>query len=325
MLSLIQATEFESCGRSFEITASVGISVIDADSQSITEVMKAADLACFAAKDLGRNRAHIYQSSDRELARRHDEMKWVSRLKDALDEGQLVLYSQDIVPVAPGANDARHIEVLIRMLDENANLVMPGKFLPAAETYSMIGEIDRWVVEHAFRWYSQGRESLTMSINLSGKSISDPGMLDFIKCKLVEYDVPAGDVCFEVTETAAVANLELAAGFMHELRDLGCSFALDDFGSGLSSFAYLRGLPVNYLKIDGCFVRNIDTDPVNRAMVNAIKQLGDVMQISTIAEFVEHDGIRKQLAEIGVDYAQGYGIALPRPLLDSSDQVHRSA
>jgi diguanylate cyclase (GGDEF)-like protein/PAS domain S-box-containing protein len=325
MLSLIQATEFESCGRSFEITASVGISVIDADSQSITEVMKAADLACFAAKDLGRNRAHIYQSSDRELARRHDEMKWVSRLKDALDEGQLVLYSQDIVPVAPGANDARHIEVLIRMLDENANLVMPGKFLPAAETYSMIGEIDRWVVEHAFRWYSQGRESLTMSINLSGKSISDPGMLDFIKCKLVEYDVPAGDVCFEVTETAAVANLELAAGFMHELRDLGCSFALDDFGSGLSSFAYLRGLPVNYLKIDGCFVRNIDTDPVNRAMVNAIKQLGDVMQISTIAEFVEHDGIRKQLAEIGVDYAQGYGIALPRPLLGSSDQVHRSA
>lgn len=325
MLALIQASRFESCGRSFEITASVGISIIDSESQDITEAMRAADLACFAAKDLGKNRVHIFQSSDRELARRHDEMKWVSRLKEAIDKDRLVLYRQDIVPVIPGADAAPHFEVLVRMLDEAGNLILPGKFLSAAETYNMIGEIDRWVVEHSFRWYSQCGERLTMSINLSGKSMTDDETLGFIRRKLVEYAVPPGDICFEVTETAAVANLELAAGFMHELAELGCRFALDDFGSGLSSFAYLRNLPVNYLKIDGSFVRNLDKDPVNFAMVNAIRQLGSVMQIDTIAEFVEHDGIRDKLAEIGVEYAQGYGIALPRPLQEPGEQAQRTA
>lgn len=325
MLSAIQESEFESCGRGFEITASVGISIIDAASASITEVMKAADLACFVAKDLGGNRVHIFQGSDSKLARRHNEMKWVSRLKDAIDSDRLVLYYQEIMPVMPGGGDVRHLELLVRMVDENGDLVMPGEFLSAAETYNVIGEIDRWVIEHGFRWYSQCDERLIMSINLSGKSITDDDMLGYIKQKFTEYAVPPGDVCFEITETAAIADLEHAAGFIQELRDLGCLFALDDFGCGLSSFAYLRNLPVNYLKIDGTFVRNIDADPVNFAMVNAIKQLGNILQISTIAEFVEHDRIREKLVEIGVDYVQGHGIALPQPLQEATAKVSRRA
>ena len=325
MLSLIKATRFESCGRTFETGASIGIAKIDAGSGSVTEVMQAADLACYAAKDTGRSAIHVFQSSDTELARRHDEMQWVSRLKDAIDEDRLVLYYQDIVPVTQGTTGVRHFEVLVRMRDEAGKLIMPERFLPAAESYNMITAVDRWVVEHSFSWYSGRDERLLMSINLSGKSVTDPVFLEFIRDKLVEYRINAEDICFEITETAAVAKLDMAAGFMHDLRKLGCRFALDDFGSGLSSFAYLRSLPVDYLKIDGSFVRNIDTDQVNAAMVTAINQLGVVMRIKTIAEFVENDDILRGLADIGVDYAQGHGVARPKPLEDMESGIHQTA
>jgi diguanylate cyclase (GGDEF)-like protein/PAS domain S-box-containing protein len=325
MLSMIRATRFESCGRIFEIGASIGIVTIDTGSSSVTEVMQAADLACYAAKDSGRSGIHVFQASDTELARRHDEMQWVLRLKDAISEHRLVLYYQDIVPVSPGMPGARHFEVLVRMQDEAGKLIMPDRFLPAAESYNMITAVDRWVVEHSFAWFSGRNESLLMSINLSGRSVTDPAFLDFIRDKLVEYRINPADICFEITETAAVADLDMAAGFMHELRTLGCSFALDDFGSGLSSFAYLRNLPVNYLKIDGSFVRNIDSDKVNAGMVNAINQLGIVMDIKTIAEFVENDEIMNKLADIGVDYAQGYGIARPAPLEDLDSGINQTA
>jgi EAL domain-containing protein (putative c-di-GMP-specific phosphodiesterase class I) len=252
-------------------------------------------------------------------------MQWVTRLKDAINEDRLVLYYQDIVPVLQGATGARHFEVLVRMQDEAGKLILPGMFLPAAESYNMITALDRWVVEHSLEWYSARDERLLMSINLSGKSVTDPAFLEFIRDKLVEYRINAEDICFEITETAAVANLDMAAGFMHELRKLGCRFALDDFGSGLSSFAYLRNLPVNYLKIDGSFVRNIDSDEVNAAMVNAINQLGVVMGVKTIAEFVENDDIMSKLADIGVDYAQGYGVARPVPLEDMCSEVPKTA
>jgi diguanylate cyclase (GGDEF)-like protein/PAS domain S-box-containing protein len=325
MLSMIKATRFESCDRTFEIGACIGIAMIDAGSNSVTEVMKAADLACYAAKDTGRSGIHVFQAGDTELARRHDDMQWVTRLKDAINEDRLVLYYQDIVPVSRGAAGAHHFEVLVRMRDEAGQLIMPVKFLPAAESYNLITALDRWVVEHSFEWYSTRNEQLLMSINLSGKSVTDPAFLEFIKDKLAEYRVNPADICFEITETAAVANLDMAAGFMHELRKLGCRFALDDFGSGLSSFAYLRNLPVNYLKIDGSFVRNIDSDRVNAAMVDAINQLGVVMGIRTIAEFVENDDIMNRLADIGIDYAQGYGVARPLPLEDMDSEVPRTA
>jgi len=325
MLSMIRATRFESCERTFEIGASIGIAMIDAGSSSVTEVLKAADLACYAAKDTGRSGIHVFQAGDADLERRHDEMQWVTRLKDAINEDRLVLYYQDIAPVSPGTTEVHHFEVLVRMQDEAGKLIMPDKFLPAAENYNLITALDRWVVEHSLEWYAARGERLLMSINLSGKSVTDPAFLEFVRGKLVEYRVNTEDICFEITETAAVANLDMAAGFMNELRKLGCRFALDDFGSGLSSFAYLRNLPVNYLKIDGSFVRNIDSDRVNAAMVDAINQLGVVMGIMTIAEFVENDDIMNKLAEIGVDYAQGYGVARPMPLEDMDSQVHQTA
>jgi len=314
MLTRINVSRFDGCGQSLEVGASIGIVPIEPGTESVTSVMKAADLACYAAKDLGGNRIHIYQASDQGLARRHDEMQWVSRLAEAIESDHLVLYYQDIVPVVPDSGTEHHFEVLVRMLDKAGKLVMPAEFMPAAERYNLAVALDHWVIDHSFSWYATRGERLTMSINLSGASINDTSQLEFIKTSLARYRIPSDTVCFEVTETAAIANLEMAVGFISELRELGCHFALDDFGSGLSSFAYLKHLPVSYLKIDGAFVRDMDTDPVNIAMVNAINQLGSVLGIKTIAEFVENDRILEKLAEIGVDYAQGYGVAKPMPL-----------
>jgi diguanylate cyclase (GGDEF)-like protein/PAS domain S-box-containing protein len=317
MLTLIRTINNDSWGLTFEVSASIGIAVLDHGTESITAVMRHADLACFAAKDHGRNRIHIYQDGDQELARRHSEMKWVSRLTEAIKEERLVLYCQDIVPVRPNSGKHNHFEVLVRMMDEAGELVMPDRFLPAAERYNLVMALDRWVIARSLAWYAASGENRIMSINLSGSSLTDDAFLDFVKDGLARYAVPPASVCFEITETAAIANLDDAIRFITELKQLGCLFALDDFGSGLSSFTYLRNLPVDYLKIDGSFVRGLDTDPVNAAMVNAIFQLGKVMGIETIAEFVENDATLHVLAEIGVDYAQGYGIARPRPLDDS--------
>ena len=314
LLAMIRTINNDSWGLNFGVSASLGIAVLDPDAESITAVMRRADLACYAAKDHGRNRIHIYQDSDQELARRHGEMKWVSRLTEAIKEERLVLYCQDIVPVRPDSGKRQHFEVLVRMMDEAGELVMPDRFLPAAERYSLVLALDRWVIARSFAWYATSRQDQVMSINLSGNSLTDESILGFIKEELSRYAIPPNSVCFEITETAAIANLDHAIRFINELRQLGCLFALDDFGSGLSSFSYLRNLPVNYLKIDGSFVRGLDTDPVNAAMVNAIVQLGRVMSIETIAEFVENDATLQLLAEIGVDYAQGYGIARPGPL-----------
>jgi diguanylate cyclase (GGDEF)-like protein/PAS domain S-box-containing protein len=314
MLVMIRTINNESGGLTFGVSASLGIAVLDADAESITTVMRRADLACYAAKDHGRNRIHIYQDSDQELARRHGEMKWVSRLTDAIKEERLVLYCQDIVPVRPHSGMHHHFEVLVRMMNEAGELVMPDRFLPAAERYNLVLALDRWVIARSFAWYAANRQNQVMSINLSGNSLTDDSILGFVKEELARYAVPPNSVCFEITETAAIANLDHAIRFINELRQLGCQFALDDFGSGLSSISYLRNLPVNYLKIDGSFVRGLDTDPVNAAMVKAIVQMGKVMSIETIAEFVENDATLQLLAEIGVDYAQGYCIARPRPL-----------
>ena len=257
-------------------------------------------------------------------------MKWVTRLNDAIKSDRLTLYYQDIVPVVPDATAGRHFEVLVRMLDEEGNIVPPDAFLPAAERYNLITSLDQWVVSHTFSWYAghavtdlQGLD--TISINLSGASVSDAGFLGFIKSELLLHEVPPGVICFEITETAAIANLQAATEFINELRRLGCRFALDDFGSGMSSFAYLKNLPVDYLKIDGSFVRDMETDVIDCAMVNSIHQLGNVIGTKTIAEFVENDGILAKLAEIGVDYAQGYGISRPQPLQDMEFSVKRSA
>lgn len=327
----LHALRFSNSGRIFEVNASVGVAQVKPGCGSATHIMSEADLACHAAKERGGSRYHIYQSDDAELQRRQDEMQWVSRVSEAIDSDRLVLYCQEIRPLSEQAQHGLHVEVLVRMLGEDGTLIMPDKFLPAAERYNLINKLDRWVVSHSLGWYEtyvasgQATGNDILSINLSGMSITDARLLSHINAEMRKYDIPPQVLCFEITETAAVSNLSAAGNFIRELRHQGCHFALDDFGSGLSSFAYLKNLPVDYLKIDGAFVRDMDTDEVDFAMVSAIQQLGKVLGTRTIAEFARNDQILRMLRELGVDYAQGYAVAKPVALSTVGQNAERSA
>jgi len=265
------------------------------------------------AKDMGRNRIHVYHGEDESLAQRHGEMQWVTRLHKALEDDLFCLYAQPIVPL-DSCKDI-HYELLIRMKGEKGELIPPGAFLPAAERYNLIAQLDRWVIKRAFTLLIENPRFLEqinfISINLSGQSLTEDNVLDFIITQLDECGIEGNKICFEITETAAISNLSTAMKFISTLKGLGCRFALDDFGSGLSSFGYLKNLTVDYLKIDGMFVKDIINDPIDRAMVKSINEIAQVMGMQTIAEFVENDEIKGMLREIGVNYAQGYGISKP--------------
>jgi len=245
----------------------------------------------------------------------HGEMRWVGKINQALEENRFKLFAQPIVPVIEGANAGLHYEVLLRMVDEEEGLIPPGAFLPAAEEYDLITKLDSWVIENVFLYLHENPEHLKqvclISINLSGPCLTQSGFQEVIIGRMEEYNIPPEKICFEITETAAISNLAVATKFIDGLREKGCRFALDDFGTGLSSFAYLKNLKVDYLKIDGVFVRDMVNDPIDYAMVKSINEVGHVIGMRTIAEFVEDDSIREKLAEIGVDYAQGYGISVP--------------
>ncbi|MFQ5643396.1 MAG: EAL domain-containing protein [Thiogranum sp.] len=306
--------------QTFRVGASIGVVAINRTNASRNEVLAAADIACYAAKDLGRNRVHLYQESDDQMALRHREMHWVARITRALQDERFVLYCQPIVPVGGSGSAASMQEILVRMLDEKGGIVAPNLFIPAAERYNLMQAIDRWVIRNLFMKLARDSRDgcldteLITTVNLSGCSINEEGFLNFIKEQFVRFAISPERICFEVTETVAVANLAQAAVFIEELKALGCLFALDDFGSGLSSFGYLKNLPVDYLKIDGQFVRDMVDDPIDAAMVSSINQIGQVMGMKTIAEFVENRAILERLRELGVDYAQGYGLAGPGPL-----------
>lgn len=304
----------------FRVGVSIGLVPINRDSASVTEVLQQADTACYVAKDLGRNRVHTYLRDDEELTKRHGEMQWVTKIQAALESDQFRLYVQPIVPVVGTRNRYEHYEVLIRMIDANGLEVPPGAFLPAAERYNLAAQVDRWVVSHVLEWAAHNPQEFARfdmcSINLSGLTLADESFLGYVIDLLRAARVPSSKICFEITETAVISNLSQATRFMSTLKALGCFFALDDFGSGLSSFAYLKHLPVDYLKIDGMFVRDVHTDPLDRALVRSINDVGKVMGKKTIAEFVENDDIMRVLAEVGVDYAQGYGVGKPFPLSD---------
>ena len=307
--------------KAFRVGASIGLVAITAESGTLTDVLSAADSACYLAKDQGRNRIHIYQPDDEAVVERHGQMQWVHRIQDVLEQHRFRLFFQPIAKLnkSRGEKNTIHGEVLIRMLDENNELVGPGAFIPSAERFSLMPAIDRWVVENTFRMLTLDRERLlrnvsTCCINLSGQSLSDERFTDFLVNHIKNSGIPSSLLCFEITETAVIANLCNASTMISILRDMGCRFALDDFGVGLSSFSYLKNLPVDYLKLDGCFVKNLVNDPIDKAMVKAINHIGHTMDIKTIAEFVEDETTLQAVREIGVDYVQGYAVAKPMPI-----------
>jgi diguanylate cyclase (GGDEF)-like protein/PAS domain S-box-containing protein len=317
LLEVVQEFRFVWEGKPFALGVSIGVVPISAESESLAAVLRDADAACYAAKEHGRNRVHFYEPNDAAMARRQGEMQWVSRITSALEENRFRLYGQPIVPLVPRQSERTRIEVLLRMVERDGTIIAPGAFIPAAERYNLMGAVDRWVVREVLQLYAQHRDdgwTPIASINLSGASLGDPSMLAFLRDQLARHEIPSEALCFEITETAAIANLDAAGHFIRELKAMGCWFALDDFGSGMSSFAYLQNLPVDSLKIAGAFLRHIESDPVEYAMVEAINRVGHVMRLKTVAEGVESLDTLETLRKIGVDYAQGYAIAEPRPL-----------
>jgi diguanylate cyclase (GGDEF)-like protein/PAS domain S-box-containing protein len=318
---LVEEFRFVWDDKSFRIGASIGLVPVNADSGTISDVLSAADSACYVAKENGRNRIHIYQPNDIAITEQQGQIQWVQRIQDVLDRDRFRLYFQTIVPIQdnPAEDGKLHGEVLIRMLDDDNSIIGPDSFIPAAERYSMMAEIDRWVVENTLAVldrdpaYVQSRIS-ACSINLSGQSLSDDRFMNSLVQLIDNTSVPPELLCFEITETAVISNLSNATKLIARLRGMGCKFALDDFGVGLSSFGYLKNLAVDYLKLDGCFIKNMVRDGIDHAMVQSINHVGQTMKIRTIAEFVENQETLEALREIGVDYAQGYGIAKPRPL-----------
>jgi len=320
MLHGISAFTFHWEDRRFDVGASVGMVPIQRDTPNASFVLSAADVACYVAKESGRNRVHVYEESDIDLGQRHSEMHWVSGIKEALEENRFVLYRQEITALS-AAETTPHYELLLRMRTRDGEMVAPGVFIPAAERYNLMNAVDRWVIDTAFRFLSERQhagDTSIYAINLSGNSINDDGFPDYIQQKIAQYRIHAGQLCFEVTETAAVFNLQKASHMIHALKRLGCRFSLDDFGSGLSSFGYLKNLPVDFLKIDGSFVKDMNTDAMNRAIVEAIHQVGHTLSIRTIAEFVENQDIVEHLRDIGVDFGQGYHFSKPEPLESDS-------
>ncbi len=301
--------------RNFRLGTSIGVVPILPHSEDVAGILSAADSACQAAKDAGRNRVYSYEENDLDLMRRRREMQWAARINNALDDGRFELFRQTILPLQ-GREDGAHYELLLRMRDENGAFISPELFITAAERYGITPAIDRWVIEHAFRWLvseADERERLALcSINLSGQSLGDDKFLPFVIEQFHRSGLDARKICFEITETAAVANYSQANRFIQALKELGCMFALDDFGTGLSSFGYLKHFPVDFLKIDGSFVKEILHDPIDREMVRSINELGHLTGKKTIAEFAENQEIIAMLRGMGIDYAQGYGISEPK-------------
>jgi diguanylate cyclase (GGDEF)-like protein/PAS domain S-box-containing protein len=296
------------------VGASIGIVEITNEIPTVANVMSAADVACYSAKDSGRNRVQLYKPDD--MPERHREMHWVSKLARARDESRFELFYQPIVPIQPKPQQREHFELMLRLRDETGTIVTPAEFIPAAERYNIMPSIDRWVVRQALdrvvHRIESGVKPFTVAVNLSGTSLNDERFLEFLIAELGAGQLAAGAMCFEITETAAIENLSNVVYFMRELKNRGCHFALDDFGSGLSSFMYLKTLPVDYLKIDGQFVENVTRDPVDRSMVAAISQVGNAMGIQTIAERVESPEVLAELGRLGIGFAQGFYIAKPR-------------
>ncbi len=317
---IIEEFRFAWDGKAFRVGLSIGVVTINENTEGLTELLSAADSACYVAKERGRNCVHVFEVDDKAVAEHHGQMRWMQRIQRALDHDLFELYIQAIVPVNGSARQERHGEILLRMIDDTSltgnEIVPPNAFIPAAERYHLMPQIDRWVMKNVFYELARRKKSpiqlTTCAINLSGQSLSDLNLLDFIVELIHETQVSPYILCFEITESAVIANLDIAKEFITRLKLMGCRFALDDFGSGLSSFGYLKQLPVDYVKLDGAIVRDIADSRVNHAMIQAINYVTHVMGMKSIAEYVENEAIFNVLREISVDYAQGYAIERPR-------------
>jgi diguanylate cyclase (GGDEF)-like protein len=328
----IAAQRFYWNERTFAVSASIGLVALGPDMRSVTDALSAADQACYLAKENGRDRVQLYLPDDRQVQQRWGEMHWVERLQTALDRNEFVLVAQEIREVnarRPGARagrlgraPSRRFELLLRMTGSDGQLVAPMAFIPAAERYGLMPRVDRWVIARACRELAAlrdgGLELPTCMVNLSGASASDPGLADYIAACLRENGLDGSHLGVELTETAAVHNLDACSELMTRLRRLGCPIALDDFGSGMSSFSYLRNLPIDYLKIDSAFIRKVASDPIDHAMVETIQRIGGIMGVRTVAEGVETAEVFESLSLIGVDFAQGNWVRRAVPLV----QIH---
>jgi len=319
--SEVQRFRFKWQDRIFSVGISIGMVAINRSSAVVDEVLSAADAACYVAKDRGRNQIHVYEARDLELARHRSEMQWIARIHSALEESRLELFWQGITPADGRDDGVCHVELLLRMRGDDGELIPPMAFIPAAERYSAMTAIDAWVVDEAIRLAvrhlaAKKRRRLLLGVNLSGTSIKDPEFRQRLLAKLAAKPEVGECLCFEITETAAIGNLSAANQFIAGMRGFGCRLALDDFGSGLSSFGYLKNLTVDFLKIDGVFVRDLINNPVDRSMVEAINRIGHIMHLRTVAEFAENDATLAMLREIGVDFVQGEGVHRPAPMAE---------
>jgi len=315
----VQRFRFKWGDRIFAVGMSVGMVAINRDSGTAAGLLSAADAACYVAKDRGRNQIHVYESRDIDLTRHRGEMQWVARIQRALEEDRLRLSWQEIRRTDGAVEPMRHVELLLRMVDEDGSEILPMAFIPAAERYSIMPSLDSWVIVETLRvcqqyLASKREQHCLFAVNLSGASLKDPTFRRMLLEKLQENPDLGPHLCFEITETAAIGNLAVVNDFIDAMREFGCRFALDDFGSGLSSFTYLKNLKVDYLKIDGAFVRDIVSNAIDCSMVEAIHRIGHQMGLKTVAEYVETDQTLALLRQIGVDYVQGNGVHCPEPL-----------
>lgn len=308
---------FDWKGALFETGLSIGIAPITYESQNTSTIMSAADVACYMAKDMGRGRIRVYSSEDLELAERHGEMEWVSKINQAMSDQRFILFEQKIISLN-NTDSLEHKELLLRLNDPDGELIHPVEFIPPAERFNLMPMLDRWVIHRAFCDIANiGSNNCIYSINLSGTSLGDNDLVSYIHSQFEETGLPPETICFEITETAAISNLARAVSLIRQLKSMGCQFALDDFGKGASSFTYLKNLPVDYLKIDGGFVTNFINDPADQAIIESINNIGHTLGIQTVAECVEDETSLEKLKDIGVNYAQGFVIARPQPFAES--------
>ena len=317
LLKTIRDYRFIHDDKIFNIGVSIGVVVINQSFENVSEIIHAADLACYSAKSAGRNQSFLFNPGDVEVVRQRSAVESISDITDEIDDEQFMLYCQPIVPITSVATQVQHYEILLRKIDLDGKIILPTTFIPSAERYHLMPNIDRWVIKNVFLAYQKLLEinaekcNYIFSINLSGTSLGDKSLLNFIQDMFIKYSIPPESICFEITETAAIVNLKNTILLFSALRKLGCSFALDDFGSGMSSFTYLKNFDVDYLKIDGTFVKEMHINKIDHAMVRSIHSVAEAMNIKTVAEFVENEAILSELKSIGVHYGQGLYLGAP--------------